>query len=309
MTYFQFDATQYEAIDGFGEPMPNGWYYAVTEMPELRPTKDGTGQIIFIPFRIEESPYKGRKVFMNFTVQNANEQSMQIGFGQLSSFARAVGVLFIQGNLSLWANLPIRIKLKVQKETDNFEAKNAITAFRNINDPIPASKSTGTNQTSAPQVATPAGFGAQQVPNQPMGTPPQNAGGFAPPQVPQQAGFNQPVQNQQMQQMQQPQHPPQYNPQMAQEMPPPQVAQQQNAPQINQQQYAPPSTVQQYQPPQIQPPAHVQNQPPNVSQAQPPQIQPPQIQPQTNWVDQIGQQPQQAAWTQLPGVIPQQPPQ
>jgi hypothetical protein len=138
------------------ETIPAGWYNVMIDESDLKPTKDGAGAFLQLRFNVLDGQYKGRKVFARLNIRNANPQTVEIAYKQLSAIGHAVNVLQIQDSQQLH-NLPMKIKVKVRPAEGNYEEANDITAYRNINDPA----------------GTQSGPGA--------GAPAANAGGWQPP--------------------------------------------------------------------------------------------------------------------------------
>ena len=219
MAQLNFDATQVAPDLGF-ETVPAGWYNAMIDESEMKPTKDGSGAYLQTRFNIIDGQYANRKIYMRLNLRNTNPVAQEIAYKQLSAIAHAVGVLHIQDSSQLHG-LPMKIKVKLRKDpSGQYEDSNEISAIKNINEQV---------EMGSPQAgASPAGFGAA-----PSGMPPGFGGapGFAaqPP-----AGFGgAPMQQPPMQQapVQQPaaqpwQQPAQPAPQAAPQQPWQQPAQQ-----------------------------------------------------------------------------------
>lgn len=73
------------------EPIPKGDYLVVAKAGELKATKDGTGKYCKVEFEVLEGDFKGRKLWMNFNVQNANPKAVEIALSQMKSFFLAAG--------------------------------------------------------------------------------------------------------------------------------------------------------------------------------------------------------------------------
>jgi hypothetical protein len=141
MTAFVFDATQVEPDNGRVGAIPKGWYPAMVEKTEIKPTTGGTGAYIAVQFGVVDGAYKGSKIFTNFNIQNDNEKAVEIGRKQLSSLCHAVNVLQMTDTDQL-KNKPFFIRVKhVPAEMDpqdptkvKYEEKNEPTAYRSAND-------------------------------------------------------------------------------------------------------------------------------------------------------------------------------
>lgn len=274
MAQLNFDATQVAPDTGSGDALPAGWYNVMMDESENKPTSKGNGDFYLnCRFNILDGAYAGRKLFTRLNLKNSNPVAQEIGYKQLSAICHAVGVLQVPDS-SLLHGKPLKVKIKVRKATDEYEASNDITAFKNINEPT---NNIGAADPGAGGMGMPAGFGNAPVQQQQF--------------QPQQQQFQQP----QQQQFQQPAAAP------AQQF-------QQPAPQMNpaqQQQQFQQGGVQQPwagQPGQMLQPAPVQAQPQQQQYQQPAQAPQQQMQqPVPQPVQQMQQQApvqQQQAWQQ-----------
>lgn len=181
MTQLNFDATHVKPNEGF-DTIPAGWYRAIIDESEMRPTKDGTGLRLNLRFMVIDGPYTNRKVFCGLNIKNNSEKAVEIAMGQLSAIAHAVGVLQVADSQQLH-NLPMWIKVKIQKdESGQYEDKNDITSFKNINDPSVLAAATpppGTGFYTPPAPAAGAGWAAAAA--QPWAQPPAPAAAPAAP--------------------------------------------------------------------------------------------------------------------------------
>ena len=73
-------------------PIPVGDYRLLVEGSAYKATKTGTGHFMEVRMSVIDGPFKGRKVFDRFNIQNANPQAEQIGKGQMKRFLSAIGV-------------------------------------------------------------------------------------------------------------------------------------------------------------------------------------------------------------------------
>lgn len=275
---FNFDANQIAPDAGALGPVPAGWYSALVEESSIESTKDGTGTYIKMKLKIiEPQQFMNRVIFQNFNIKNNNQQAVDIAMGQLSALSHAVGVLNWQDTQELHQR-PMKIRVKVRPAQGEYEAQNAITAFK------PATENVALGPVDSAQAGVPVHPSSQQ----PSGAPQIGA-----PQV--QQPMQQQQWNQQPQQVQQPQQMQQPVQQPMQQAPVQQPQQAVQQPWEQQQQ-----PMQQQQPVQYQQQAQPQQQP---MQQQPVQQAP--VQQQAQPVQQQ-QQPQQAGAAVPPWVNQQQ---
>jgi len=91
MSKFGFDPAEYaDPVNNFN-PVPAGEYILKALEAEEKATNAGNGTYIKVKFEVSRGEYKGRKVFVNFNIENPNETAQRIGREQLSAWARACG--------------------------------------------------------------------------------------------------------------------------------------------------------------------------------------------------------------------------
>lgn len=188
MAQLNFDATKVAPDLGF-ETVPAGWYNAMIDESEMKPTKDGSGAYLQTRFNIIDGQYANRKIYMRLNLRNTNPVAQEIACKQLAAIAHAVGVLHVQDSSQLHG-LPMKIKVKLRKDTSGqYEDSNEISSIKNINEQVDMGSQAAAPAGGfggAPAGGMPPGFGAPQQPPVPQPQQPwqqpQNFG-----QAPQQA--------------------------------------------------------------------------------------------------------------------------
>ena len=156
MASLNFDATQVAPDMGF-EVLPAGWYDAMIDESEMRPTKDGSGAYLQLRFSIMGGFANGQKVFQRLNLQNANQTAQDIAYKQLSAICHAIGVMQLQDSSQLHGQ-PMKIKLKIRKDqTGQYNDTNEINGYKNINEQVEmASKAVAGGFAAAPGFTQPA---------------------------------------------------------------------------------------------------------------------------------------------------------
>jgi Protein of unknown function (DUF669) len=95
-----FDATTVDPATGF-ELFPIGKYVVQLVGSEMRPTKDGGGQYLWLEFDVLEGPLAGRKLFDRLNLVNASAQTVEIAQRTLSAICHATGRLQVQDSADL----------------------------------------------------------------------------------------------------------------------------------------------------------------------------------------------------------------
>lgn len=177
-----FDASTVSPQQAY-EPIPAGWYNALIDHSEMRPTKDGSGAYLQLCFKIIDGDYVNRKVFARLNLNNRNETAVAIAQQQLSAICYATGVMQVLDSEQLHGR-PMQIKVKYVPASGNYEASNDISGYRVIGDSaadIPSMM--GAAPQAAPQAAPTAAPAASYAAPQPAPAPvaPQPAASAVPP--------------------------------------------------------------------------------------------------------------------------------
>ncbi|MBF0160022.1 MAG: DUF669 domain-containing protein [Magnetococcales bacterium] len=149
-----FDASQIDPNQPY-EALPPGDYRVHITSSELRPTKAGTGQYLWLEMEILEGSLAGRKTCDRLNLVNPNQQAVEMAQRTLSSICHAVGNLQITDSEDLHFK-PMLIKLTVGKE-----GYNEVRGYKPIPNATPAPRPTPavTQQQSAVPAFTGGGVG------------------------------------------------------------------------------------------------------------------------------------------------------
>ncbi|HEX8349644.1 MAG TPA: DUF669 domain-containing protein [Hymenobacter sp.] len=173
MAVINFNANNVQPDEGRAGAVPPDWYLMAIDTTEVKPTASGTGTILAASAKILEGQYVGRKIFLNFNIQNQSVQAQEIGQKQLSALCHATRVLVVQDTSQLH-NIPFRAKVKVRPAQGQYDESNEITAFRDQTDTTAVSKGGAVNLSApapARPPAPPAPPAAYQPPAPPAATP------------------------------------------------------------------------------------------------------------------------------------------
>src|SRR4051812_31200019 len=96
-----FDARQVEPAS-FAPPPPLADYHVRIVDSEAKPTKDNSGGYVqFVLEILDPGPYLNRKVNYNLNLFNANAQTVEIAYRQLSALCYVTGVFNVQDTRQL----------------------------------------------------------------------------------------------------------------------------------------------------------------------------------------------------------------
>lgn len=151
MALLNFNAAeqQEEMREGF-EVIPAADYKAVITESDMVANSAGTGHYLKLEFTVIEGPYANRKIFANLNLDNPNQTAVDIARAELKTICSAVG----KGNAVIndsaeLHDLPLIIKVKIEKRKDNGEDSNRIKGYAVVS---------GASQQTAPK---PGGTGAK----------------------------------------------------------------------------------------------------------------------------------------------------
>ena len=119
-----FDASAVEPLGNY-EVLPPGKYVAQIIASEMRPTKDGAGQYLYLEIDILEGAARGRRLFDRLNLINGNPDAVVIAQRTLSSICRAVGKLQVSNSEQLHL-LPLVADVKVRPPKGQYGESNSI---------------------------------------------------------------------------------------------------------------------------------------------------------------------------------------
>ena len=89
-----FDATQVEPSAGF-EVIPAGKYHVQIVNSEMRPTKAGNGEMLWLEMTIIDGPHANKRLFDRLNLVNPNQQAVEIAQRTLSAICHATGQMSV----------------------------------------------------------------------------------------------------------------------------------------------------------------------------------------------------------------------
>ena len=118
-----FDANSVEPSNF--DVFPAGKYLAQIVSSEMRPTKDGRGQYLFLELDILEGPFAGRKLFDRLNLVNDNPDTVDIAKRALSSICRATGQMQVKDSEQLHL-IPMIADVRVRPPKGQYGESNSI---------------------------------------------------------------------------------------------------------------------------------------------------------------------------------------
>jgi hypothetical protein len=149
-----FDATSVAPAEAF-EVLPAGKYVAQIVESDMKPTKNGDGQYLWLELEILEGEYKGRKTWDRLNLVNPNSQAVEIAQRALSAICHATGIMAVNDSEELhWK--PMLITVRVRPPKGDYSASNDVRGYEPVGGTAPAAQPTGSSQRAAPAGSTPA---------------------------------------------------------------------------------------------------------------------------------------------------------
>ena len=124
------------------DPVPAGWYRAVIEASEEKPTKAQTGSYLQLTIQIIEGDHAGRKVIDRLNLNNPNATAVEIAQRTLSSICRAVGIMTPRDSQDLH-DKPMMVKVKVKAASGEYGASNEVDDYAPVEAKAPAAAASG----------------------------------------------------------------------------------------------------------------------------------------------------------------------
>lgn len=136
----EFDASQVEPSKP-REVVPPGWYKAIIEASDVKPTKkaqeaiqyggpEANDRLLSLTFRVIEGDYKESLIFSNLNIVNSNPQAQEIGQRELSAICHAIGKLKVKDSGELH-HKPLMIKADVERK-EGYNPRNVIKGFEAV---------------------------------------------------------------------------------------------------------------------------------------------------------------------------------
>jgi hypothetical protein len=119
-----FDASGIEPTTAY-ELLPAGKYSAQIVESEMRVTRNGMGQFLWLILDILDGPHKGRKIFDQLNLVNPNPTTVEIAQRTLSAICHATGKMQVSDSEELHL-IPMTIQVTVKPPKNGYGESNAI---------------------------------------------------------------------------------------------------------------------------------------------------------------------------------------
>jgi hypothetical protein len=119
-----FDATGVEPAKPF-EVLPPGKYTVQIVASEMRVTKDGRGQYLWLELDVLDGALQGRKLFDRLNLVNSNPQTVEIAQRTLSAICHATGRMQVQDSEEVHL-IPMLADVRVRPPKGEFGESNTV---------------------------------------------------------------------------------------------------------------------------------------------------------------------------------------
>ena len=155
MAQIDFDTEEYQNTENNYNPIPKGNYVLKCLEAELQDARSGNGQYIKAKFEVSRGEYTGRKIFVNFNINNASETAQRIGRKELASWGRACGKPKVTDTDQL-LEIEFEAVVGIERGRDNYADSNRILDFVPKEGAAPAAAAPAASKPAAPAASKPA---------------------------------------------------------------------------------------------------------------------------------------------------------
>ena len=125
-----FDPSAHEGTRDL-ECIPPGWCQAQMIESEVRDALNGNGTYLLAVFEILDGEYRGRKIHQNVTLQNLNQQAVEIGQRLLTDIYNAVGITTPTKDIGVMLFKPVMARVGIKRDKDGiYPDRNCILSVR-----------------------------------------------------------------------------------------------------------------------------------------------------------------------------------
>jgi hypothetical protein len=110
------------------EALPAGWYPVMIVAEEQKEAKSGNGEYVKMEMEVTEGPYKGRKLWEQFSLWHTNPQTVEIAQRGIATIGQALGITKVGDTVELH-NRVFDAKVIIEK-SDQYGDQNRIRGYR-----------------------------------------------------------------------------------------------------------------------------------------------------------------------------------
>lgn len=126
----EFDARAIEPASAF-EVIPAGKYKVQIVDSDMRPTKNGEGQYLWLEMEILDGPFANRRLWDRLNIVNPSTQAVEIAQRQLSAICHATGKLSVSDSQELHG-IALTVTVRILEAKGNYNARNEIRGYEAV---------------------------------------------------------------------------------------------------------------------------------------------------------------------------------
>ena len=143
------DDSIFDAQPSF-ELLPDGTYTLIITEGEMKTTQKG-GQMLKLSMQVVDGTHKGRRVWSNLNLRNANPTAQKIANEQLGCICHAIGIASVTDPAVLY-NKPFKADIDTEIGTNGYSDKNRVKKYDHR--PLGGGVTPAPQMQAAPQAAT-----------------------------------------------------------------------------------------------------------------------------------------------------------
>lgn len=147
-----FDASTIDMEGAPRELLPVGDYLCIIEDTEMKPTKNGAGQMLVVTLSVLNGPHEGAKLFERLNLVNDNDTAVKIAFQTLAKICNAAGKPVIQDTQELH-NLRVIAAVEVEAGKGTYVGSDGVERPRGDQNKIKGYRSPNGTAPAAPHAA------------------------------------------------------------------------------------------------------------------------------------------------------------
>jgi len=125
-----FKAAEHDDMNSF-DPIADGWYNAEITKSTYKENSKKTGHNANLTFEILDGKSKGRLMFVNLSIDNPSQETVQMAEKELATICRAIGVAGVEDTEDLHKK-PMQIKVVGKPAKDGYPAGNKISSYKRM---------------------------------------------------------------------------------------------------------------------------------------------------------------------------------
>ena len=146
-----FKAADHDDMNSF-DPIADGWYNAEITKSTYKENAKKTGHNANLSFNILDGKTKGRLLFVNLSLDNPSQETVQMAEKELATICRAIGIAGVEDTEDLHGK-PMQIKVVAKPASGGYPAGNKISTYKRIEGLAKAANPNASTETKPDETA------------------------------------------------------------------------------------------------------------------------------------------------------------